>query len=115
MANTNPNGNVAVIKTADLAALWGDEIVIKKSTKEGKRYPLYLSLPTGPVFLNTAKGQDFLLEHGVFSSPASPAPAPEDSPSESPVPVSEPAPAIPQQSPVKKPGTLAALLNAEIL
>ncbi len=74
MANTNIGGQVASIKVSKLVALWGDDVAVKRSKREGAKYPLYLSTSTGPVHLNTVNGQDFLLEYGVFHGANDPAP-----------------------------------------
>ncbi|GAA6152551.1 hypothetical protein [Pseudoteredinibacter isoporae] len=99
MANTNPGGDVATLSSSALSKLWGDKITVKKSQKPGKTYPLYMATPTGPVFLNSKAGQDFLLEHGEFkgaSPEAAPEPAPVDSP-ETPADIPQKIPAAPQE------------------
>ncbi len=87
MANTNPNGVVATIKTADLVKIWGETITIKRSQRDNAKFPLYMAPSTGPVHLNTAKGQDGLLEFGIFKG----AESVEEKP--------EPSPALPEQIP----------------
>ncbi len=61
---------VGAIACVDLSALWGDSIEVRRSAKEKSRYPLYLVTSCGPVMFNTRKGQDFLLERSVMSTPA---------------------------------------------
>ena len=63
MANKN---RVAVLKTASLTELLGEELLVMKSGREGARYPLYISSKIGPIHLNTAAAQNFVLENGVF-------------------------------------------------
>lgn len=87
MADTNPGGKVGRIQAAQLAELWGAEIEVKKSAVQGKRFPLYLSTSTGTVFLNTQRGQDFLLERGQFYGANDPKPEPVQAPAPVPVPV----------------------------
>ncbi len=112
MSDTNPGGAVATIKTADLVALWGDEITVKRSKRDNCKFPLYLSTKTGPVHLNTVSGQDFLLENGTFYGADNP-PSLEKIPEESPEVVEPP----PEPHPVKKhgEGTLLGWLDKDIL
>lgn len=74
MADTNPGGGVARLETLLLAELWGAEVEVKKSARGDKRFPLYLSTRTGPVFLNSQRGQDFLLEYAKFYGANDPKP-----------------------------------------
>ena len=64
---------VAVIDCGVLAGLFGQSVEVRRSQVEGKKYPLYLSTPVGPVPLNTARAQNFILEHARFDG----APVPE--------------------------------------
>tara|TARA_B100000446_G_scaffold185938_3_gene211045 strand:+ start:3319 stop:3642 length:324 start_codon:yes stop_codon:yes gene_type:complete len=93
-----------------LGALFGGSVEIRKSTVEGKKYPLYLASELGPIPINTRKGQDRLLELGKFNGAPEPEPAPEPIAVEPPELAPEPEPEKPQ----KKTG-LSRLLSAEIL
>lgn len=105
--------DVAVIKTADLVALWGDEVVIRKSAREGARFPLYLSTIHGPVPVNSYAGQDALLEHGKFKGAETPEPEkPEPVNPEKPEP---PAPEKPEPNPEPKQSAFSKLLNTKVL
>ena len=104
MANTNPGGVVAILKTCDLMALWGDEVLIKRSSRDGCKYPLYLSTRTGPVHINTRAGQDVLLESGQFYGAAGPPPV-EPAPAPAVEVVPDKAPASPDVSPGPTPET----------
>lgn len=77
MANTNPGGEIGRIKVSDLAAIWGDEVIVKRSQNSDKTYPLYLSTPTGTVFFNTRRGQNFILDHAVIPGATAPVQDPE--------------------------------------
>ena len=76
MSDKNPEGVVGTVKTADLEKIWGPEITIKRSHRDGKRYPLYLAPNTGAIFLNSQRGQDGLLDHGHFYGAEGPPVAP---------------------------------------
>lgn len=91
---------VAVIDTAKLAELLGSQVEIRKSAREGAKYPLYLSTCCGPLHLNTRAGQDFLLENGKFKGAGDPEPAPEN-PEPAPEPRPEPSPGNPETRPAK--------------
>lgn len=77
---------VAALEAALLPLLIGDIIEVRRSVREGAKYPLYLSTKVGPLHLNTRAGQDFLLEHARFDGPNGP----------------EESPAIPDVSPLVK-------------
>lgn len=71
---------VAQLPVAALAEFLGSGLEVRKSQVEGKKYPLYLVTPWGPWPINTAKGQDFILENALFNGaggPVSPEPSPE--------------------------------------
>jgi hypothetical protein len=123
--------DVAVIKTRDLVHLWGEEIVVRKSAREGARFPLYLAPCGAPVPMNFYAGQDFILNFGTFkgaandpgNSPKSPEPdlpEPEPvNPSPTPEPEPEVKPEIPEpeipENPKPKQSPLGRLLNAQVL
>ncbi len=79
---------VARLPTAALVAALGEFVEIRKSQKDGKKYPLYMVTPWGPWPINTANGQNFLLENGLFNGAQS-TPAPEPLPEPAPEPPGE--------------------------
>lgn len=85
---------VAVLSAALLPQIFGESLEVRKSQREGARYPLYLSTKVGPVHLNTPTGQDFLLENAVFDGPNGPEPIPAPIP-EKPEQIPAPAPEKP--------------------
>lgn len=96
------NDAVGKIKTAHLAEFLGPELTVKRSGRDGAKYPLYLSTCLGPVHLNTRAAQDLALEHGEFFANAEARAAanaePEPVPAVAPAPVPKPEPAPEKKS-----------------
>lgn len=90
------NKVVGYITREMLAASLPDRIEIRKSSRDGARYPLYLSGPFGPWHMNTRPAQEVLLCSGVIhGANGCPDPEPErvkPEPEAVPVPVPEPEP-----------------------
>lgn len=87
---------VGMLPTSALVQVLGENLEIRKSGRDGAKFPLYLSCKIGPIPINTRDGQDILLELGSFKgAPGSdPEPAPEKTPEPSePVPEQKPEPA----------------------
>jgi len=90
---------VAMLPREALLAALPEMVEVRKSSREGAMYPLYLSWPFGPLHMSCAKGQDLILENAVFSGaggPVSSEPVPE------PVPVPEPGPGLPGENPERE-------------
>lgn len=81
---------VAELPASALVQVLGPTLEVRRSGKDGKKYPLYLVTPWGPWPINTAAGQDFLLENANFSGAETPA-SPEQIPEPAPVPEMPPA------------------------
>lgn len=63
---------VGAIAAIDLAGLLGSDVEIRRSEREGAKYPLYLSTCIGPLHMNTKKAQDYLLENATMDGPNGP-------------------------------------------
>jgi len=83
---------VAKLPVSALADFLGSDLEVRKSQVDGKKYPLYLVTPWGPWPINTAKGQDFLLENAIFNG--------------------APVPVIPESVPEVVPESVAELTGA---
>lgn len=84
---------VGAIAAIDLAGLLGSDVEIRRSEREGAKYPLYLSTCIGPLHMNTKKAQDYLLEKATMDGPNGPEnPKPVPVVEESKPPIEEPAP-----------------------
>lgn len=96
------NQNIGSISRVALLKALPEEIDIRKSGREGCKFPLYLSTPWGPWHMNTKAAQDLLLEHGQIHG-APPAAVSEDEPDKGePEPVTAPAPAAKPEKPLPK-------------
>ena len=96
---------VAALEAALLPLLIGEVIEVRRSVREGAKYPLYLSTKVGPLHLNTRAGQDFLLEHARFDGPNGPEESPNNALVKSVI-------SPPPENPVK-PAPVAALNDSE--
>lgn len=74
----HPN-KVATFQTAKLVELLGPTVEVRRSTREGARYPYYLATKTGPLHFNTQGAQAFLKTNCDWCQPEAPA---QDSPKE---------------------------------
>ena len=75
------NKDIGFISKQDFMRLLPDRVPVRKSAKEGAKFPLYCHAPLlGPVSINTRGGQEIILENAQLFSPDNPGLEPEKIP-----------------------------------
>lgn len=96
---------VGVLRCADLEKIYGETLEVRRSEREGGRWPFYLVTPIGALMFNAPKGQEFILEHMLADVPAQPGGEPQPAEIDAQMPAPTPYAHDPENPPPYQPPT----------